>query len=56
MHPQDRLLIAEALVRFAGDPRNLDAREERAWELAEAIITKEGLSFDEFVFQIDDAW
>ena len=56
MHPQDRLLIAEALVRFAGDPRDLDAREERAWELAEAIITEEGLSFGEFVFQIDDAW
>jgi hypothetical protein len=56
MHPQDRLLIAEALVRFAGDPRDLDAREERAWELAEAITAEEGLSFGEFVFQIDDAW
>jgi hypothetical protein len=56
MHPQDRLLIAEALVRFAGDPRDLSAREERAWELAEAITAEEGLSFDEFVFQIDDTW
>jgi|AntDeeMetageno50_2_1112565.scaffolds.fasta_scaffold11638_2 hypothetical protein len=56
MHPQDRLLIAEALVRFAGDPRDLDAREERAWELAEVITTDEGLAFTEFVFQIDDDW
>ena len=56
MHPQDRLLIAEALVRFAGDPREPDTREERAWELAEAITAEEGLSFDEFVFQIDDGW
>lgn len=56
MHPQDRLLIAEALVYFAGDPRDLDAREERAWELAEAIISEEGLVFAEFVFQIDDGW
>ena len=56
MHPQDRLLIAEALVRFAGDPRDLDAREERAWELAEAITAEEELSFGEFLFQIDDAW
>lgn len=56
MHPQERLLIAEALVRFAGDPRDLDGREERAWELAEAITADEGLVFTEFVFQIDDGW
>ena len=56
MHPQDRLLVAEALVRFAGDPRDLDAREERAWELAEAITADEGPAFTEFVFQIDDDW
>ena len=56
MHPQDRLLVAEALVRFAGDPRDLDAREERAWELAEAITADEGLALTEFVFQIDDDW
>lgn len=56
MHPQDRLLVAEALVRFAGDPRDLDAREERAWELAEVITADEGLALSEFVFQIDDDW
>ena len=56
MHPQDRLIIAEALVRFAGDPRDLDAREERAWELAEMITAEEGLTLTEFVFQIDDTW
>ena len=56
MHPQDRLIIAEALVRFAGDARDLDAREKRAWELAEAITAEEGLALTEFVFQIDDAW
>jgi hypothetical protein len=56
MHPQDRLLVAEALVRFAGDSRDLDAREERAWELAEAITADEGLALTEFVFQIDDDW
>ena len=56
MHPQDRLLVVEALVRFAGDPRDLNAREERAWELAEAITAGEGLALTEFVFQIDDDW
>ena len=56
MHPQDRLLVAEALVRFAGDPRDLNAREERAWELAETITADEGLALTEFVFQIDDDW
>jgi len=56
MHPQDRLLIAEALVQFAGPPGDLTPRERRAWELAEAIVAEERLSMDGFVQQIDSDW
>lgn len=55
MHPQDRLLIAEALVQFAGGD-DLAPRERRAWELAEAIVAEEGLPMDGFVQQIDSDW
>jgi len=56
MHPQDRLLIAEALVQFAGPSGDLAPRERRAWELAETIVAEEGLPMDGFVQQIDSDW
>ncbi|EMA48623.1 hypothetical protein [Halococcus salifodinae] len=56
MHPQDQLLVAEALVQFAGVPRDLSSRERRAWQLAEAIIADIGVEMDEFVRQIDSEW
>ena len=56
MHPQDQLLVAEALVRFAGPPRDLTSRKRRAWQLAEELVAEQGLPMDEFVYQIDEAW
>ena len=56
MHPQDQLLIAEALIRFAGPPRDLTSRKRRAWQPAEELIVEQGLPMDEFVYQIDEEW
>lgn len=56
MHPQDQLLVAEALVRFAGPPRGLTARKGRAWQIAEEFIAEQELPMDEFVYQIDEEW
>ena len=39
MHLQDRLLLAEALIAFAGDARNLSPRERRAWELVNEMLS-----------------
>jgi hypothetical protein len=41
-HPQDWLLICEALVAFAGNPRNRDSREKRAYELMNRSPTSRG--------------
>ena len=56
MHPQDELLIAESLVAYAGDYRDITARETRAWNLAEKIVSSQGLSMDALVSQIDEEW
>ena len=56
MHPQDELLIAESLVAYAGDHRDITAREARAWNLAEEIVSSQGLSMDALVSQIDEEW
>ena len=45
MHGQDWLLIVEALVSWAGNPREIDGpRQERAYELAEEIASEQGLA------------
>lgn len=56
MHPQDRLLVAEALVQFAGNPNDLSPRERRAWQLAEEITADQILPMNELVRQIDPDW
>ncbi|CCQ34921.1 hypothetical protein HTIA_p2819 (plasmid) [Halorhabdus tiamatea SARL4B] len=57
MHPQDWLLVVEALIRFAGNPRDLETpREERAYEIAEAIAAEQGLDPSEALQQINDEW
>jgi len=57
LHPQDWLLVAEALIAWAGNPREIyDPREERAYELAEAIAAEEGLAPSEALQQVDDDW
>ena len=56
MHPQDRLLIAEALVAFAGDARIAQNRELRAWELAERLLADTGIPQEALVSQVDRNW
>ena len=56
MHRQDKLLIIEALIAYGGDARTLRPREQRAWDLAEAMLDGEGLSPDALVSDIDEEW
>jgi len=54
-HSQDWLLIAEALIQYAG-PAVDDARERRAWELAERIAAREGVALKQVPRQIGRDW
>ena len=56
MHRQDKLLIIEALIAYGGDARTLKPREQRAWELAEAMLDSDGLSPATLVSDIDEEW
>lgn len=57
LHPQDWLLIAEALVEWAGNPNEIESpREERAWELVDMIAIDQALPANELIDQIDDDW
>ena len=56
MHPQDELLLAEALIAFAGDARDLSPRQHRAWELADQLLAEANISHEALVIQIDDEW
>ena len=56
MHRQDKLLIIEALVAYGGDARTLRPREQRAWDLAEAMLDSDGLSPDALVSDVDEEW
>lgn len=56
MHRQDKLLIIEALIAYGGDARTLRPREQRAWELAEAMSDSDGLSLDALISDIDEGW
>ncbi|WP_181685815.1 hypothetical protein [Halorhabdus salina] len=56
-HPQDWLLIVEALVSWAGNANDLDTpRQRRAWALAEEIAAEQGLAPGEALLQVDDDW
>lgn len=53
-HPQDWIIIVEALAQWAGPPDNLDnERQERAYELIEAIAVEQGLAAYELLFQTE---
>ncbi|RJT08035.1 hypothetical protein D3261_01485 [Halococcus sp. IIIV-5B] len=56
MHLQDRLLIAEALVAFAGDARTLSPRERRAWDLADGLLAETDVPHEALATQIDEEW
>lgn len=53
-HPQDWILIVEALAQWAGPfTSESRCREERAYELIEAIAREQGLPSGELLLQID---
>ena len=56
MHRQDKLLIIEALVAYGGDARILSPREQRAWELAEAMLDSDDLSPGALISDVDEGW
>lgn len=57
MHPQDRLLLAEALVAYAGTGEADETpRQRRAWDLAADLLAVEGLGFDALTAQVDAKW
>ena len=50
-HPQDWIIIIEALAQWAGPPDDALGRRERAYELIEGISRSEGLPLGELVRQ-----
>lgn len=53
-HPQDWIIIIEALAQWAGPPDYVDGgRQERTYELIEAIAAVQGLTPGELLLQID---
>lgn len=52
-HPQDWIIIIEALAQGAGPPDSLaGGRRERAYELIEAIAAEQGLPPGELLKQV----
>lgn len=56
MYRQDKLLIIEALVAYGGDAHTLIPREQRAWDLAEAMLDSDDLSSNALISDIDEGW
>lgn len=55
LNTEDCTLIVEALVQWAGNPRELDTpRGRRAYELAELIAATHGFTASELVATIDN--
>jgi len=53
-HPQDDLLVAEALIRHAHDlEKGEPIRAERAWQLAEDVACEHGMSLSDVMIQIE---
>lgn len=55
-HPQDWIIIVEALAQWAGLPDEATGRRERAYELLDAISNMLNLPVEEIVPQIDDEY
>jgi hypothetical protein len=56
-HPQDWIIVIEALAQWAGAPDGaISERRERAYELIEAIAAEEGLPADELLRQATASW
>ena len=56
MHPQDRLLFAEALIAFAGDARDRTLRQQRAWDLANELLADADIPKEALLTQVDEEW
>jgi hypothetical protein len=57
LHPQDWLLIIEALIQYGDNPRELDTdRQAYAWQLAERLAADHGLTTADAITQIDQDW
>ena len=55
-HPQDDLLIVEALYRHGHEIRDRDPdRSDRAFDLAAAIADRHGLDVSDALFQVERA-
>lgn len=55
-HPQDWIIVVEALAQWAGPPENTGVRGERAYELIERIAVEQGLPAEELVMQADEKY
>jgi hypothetical protein len=54
---QDWIIVVEALANWSGPPGAVETpREERAWELIEAIGREQQLQPGELLRQIDREW
>lgn len=51
-HPQDWIIVIEALAHWAGPPEEVDARGERAYEIIEDIAELQKLPASELVRQL----
>lgn len=54
-HPQDWIIVVEALAQWAGRPEMVRGRRERAYELIDSIAAEQGLPPSELLFQIDSS-
>ena len=48
--------IRDPLIAYGGDARTLRPREQRAWDLAEAMLDSDGFSPDALVSDVDEGW
>ena len=56
-HPQDWIIVIEALAQWAGAPNDqISGRRERAYDLIDAIAAEEGLPANELLRQTVRTW
>ena len=56
-HPQDWIIVVEALAQWAGNPKLLHAaRRRRAYDLIDVIADEQGLPAAELLKQVDSPW
>ncbi|MFP8891860.1 hypothetical protein ACLI4U_19120 (plasmid) [Natrialbaceae archaeon A-CW2] len=54
MHPQDDLLVVQALLEFSMDRRSCQPdRADRAYAIAETMAAEHGLALEDAILQVD---